>query len=228
MTTVEATGNTVEEAKKKALQALGVDDPSQVVFEVLEEGVRGLLGIAVTPARVRATLVSAPKSEEAEESEAQPPFVVTPEMARKTAEYIDHLVRKLRLQVHAVLRGSHSRYVEVEIVGRDAGVLVGKNGEVLNQLQYLANSLVARVIDPQVRVVLDSAGWRRRRTERLRNQVISIANEVKRRKEEAVLPPMPPHERRIVHQTLRDDPEVFTYSEGEEPNRYVVISPRIE
>lgn len=226
MTTVESTGNTVEEAKQKALQALGVSDPTKVVFEVLEEGVRGLLGIAVTPARVRATLTSSAEAEA--ETESQPPFVVTPDLARKTADYIDHLIRKLRLQIQAVLRGFHARYVEVELVGRDANILVGRNGEVLEKLQYLVNSLVARVVDPQIRVVLDGAGWRRRRAERLRNQVISIANEVKRRKEEAVLPPMPANERRIVHQALRDDPEVFTYSEGEEPNRYVVISPRLE
>jgi spoIIIJ-associated protein len=134
---------------------------------------------------------------------------------------VDHFVRRLPLQVQAALRNSHGRYVEVEIVGRDANILVGKNGEVLDKLQFLLNNIIPRVIEPQVRVVLDGAGWRRRRTERLRNQVIAIANEVKLRGEEAVLPPMPP-----VHQALKDDPEVMTYSEGEEPNRYVVISPR--
>jgi spoIIIJ-associated protein len=205
MTTVEATGNTVEEAKSRALGMLGVGRNAQVEFEVLEE----------SPARVRATLI-----------EEEPPYIVTPQIARKVADYISHFVRRLPLQVQAVLRGSHGRYVEVELVGRDANVLVGKNGEVLNQMQFLLNNIVPRVTEPQVRVVLDSAGWRRRRTERLRNQVIAIAKEVKARGEEAVLPPMPPHERRIVHQTLKDDPEVMTYSEGEEPNRCVVISPR--
>lgn len=229
MKSIETTGNTVEEAKQKALQALGVSDPSQVTIEVLDEGVRGLLGIAVTPARVRATLVASNPAtlgtpEEVEET--QPPYVVTPEVARKVAEYVDHLVRKLPIRVQAVYRGSHSRYVEIEIVGRDAPQLIGKEGEVLDKLQYLINSIIAHKIDPHVRVILDCAGWRRRRTERLRNQVLSIANEVKRRGEEAVLPPMPAHERRIVHQTLKDDLEVYTYSEGEEPNRYVVISPR--
>lgn len=205
MTTVEATGNTVEEAKSRALGMLGVGRNAQVAFEVLEE----------SPARVRATLL-----------EEEPPYVVTPQVARKAADYISHFVRRLPLQVQAVLRGSHGRYVEVELVGRDANVLVGKNGEVLDRLQFLLNNIVPRVTEPQVRVVLDGAGWRRRRTERLRNQVIAIANEVKARGEEAVLPPMPPHERRIVHQALKDDPEVMTYSEGEEPNRCVVISPR--
>ncbi|MCS7190107.1 MAG: hypothetical protein NZ843_00740 [Fimbriimonadales bacterium] len=205
MTSVEATGNTIEEAKNRALGMLGVGRNAQVEFEVLSED----------PPRVRATLI-------AEEQ----PYVVTPQIARKTADYVDHFVRRLPLKVQAVLRGSHGRYVEVELVGRDANILVGRNGEVLDQLQFLLNNIVPRVIEPQVRIVLDGAGWRRRRTERLRNQVIAIANEVKLRGEEAVLPPMPPHERRIVHQALKDDPEVITYSEGEEPNRYVVISPR--
>ncbi|MFN4033579.1 MAG: RNA-binding cell elongation regulator Jag/EloR [Fimbriimonadales bacterium] len=205
MTSVEATGNTLEEAKNRALGMLGVGRNAQVEFEVLTE----------TPPRVRATLIG-----------EEQPYVVTPQVARKTADYVDHFVRRLRLQVQAVLRHSHGRYVEVELVGRDASILVGKNGEVLDRLQFLLNNIVPRVIDPQVRVVLDGAGWRRRRTERLRNQVIAIANEVKQRGEEAVLPPMPPHERRIVHQALKDDPEVITYSEGEEPERYVVISPR--
>jgi spoIIIJ-associated protein len=205
MTSVEATGNTIEEAKSRALDMLGVGRNAQVEFEILDE----------VPPRVRATLIN-----------EEQPYVVTPQVARKTADYVDHFVRRLPLQVQATLRNAHGRYVEVEIVGRDANILVGKNGEVLDQLQFLLNNIVPRVIEPQVRIVLDGAGWRRRRTERLRNQVIAIANEVKLRGEEAVLPPMPPHERRIVHQALKDDPEVMTYSEGEEPNRYVVISPR--
>ncbi len=228
MKTVEVTGSTVEEAKQKALSALGVQDPNQVMFEVLEEGVRGLLGIAITPARVRATLITASPEVAEEEAEPQPAYVVTPEVARRVADYIDHLIRKLPIRVQAVYRGCHSRYVEVEIVGRDAPQLIGKEGEVFTKLHYLLNAIVAQKIDPNVRLVLDCAGWRRRRTERLRNQVLAIANEVKRRREEAVLPPMPAHERRIVHQTLKDDMEVYTYSEGEEPNRYVVISPRLE
>ncbi|MDW8107655.1 MAG: R3H domain-containing nucleic acid-binding protein [Armatimonadota bacterium] len=205
MTSVEATGNTLEEAKSRALGLLGVGRNAQVEFEVLSEN----------PVRVRATLLGEDQ-----------PYAVAPQTARRVADYVDHFVRRLPLRVQAVLRGSHSRYVEIELVGRDANVLVGKSGEVLDQLQFLLNNIVSRVIDPHVRIVLDSAGWRRRRTERLRNQVIAIAKEVKLRGEEAVLPPMPAHERRIVHQALKDDPEVMTYSEGEEPHRYVVISPR--
>jgi len=221
MTFVEATGNTVEDAKRKAMQQLGVQDERQVQFEVLDEGKRSLLGILIAPARVRASLVAPTASQPTAEAET-----VSPDVARQVADYVDYLLRRLRLNVQAVLRGTHGRYVEVEMVGRDVPILVGKNGEVINQLQFLLNLVVPRATGLDARIVLDGAGWRRRRTERLRNQVIAIANEVKKRREEAVLPPMPPHERRIVHQTLKDDPEVMTYSEGEEPHRYVVISPR--
>jgi len=222
MTSVETTGNTVEEAKRKALEQLGVTDEHQVQFEVLDEGKRSLLGILVSPARVRATLL--------EPSAGLPSAAVeenlSPEVARQVANYVDQLLRRLPLNLQAVLRGTHGRYVEIEMVGRDVSVLIGKNGEVINALQFLLNLMVPKATGLDARIVLDGMGWRRRRTERLRNQVIAIANEVKKRREEAVLPPMPPHERRIVHQTLKDDPEVITYSEGEEPNRYVVISPR--
>jgi spoIIIJ-associated protein len=221
MTFVETTGNTVEEAKRKAMEQLGVQDERQVQFEVLDEGKRSLLGILIAPARVRASLVAPAPSQPPAEAET-----ISPDVARQVADYVDSLLRRLRLNVQAVLRGTHGRYVEVEMVGRDVPILVGKNGEVINQLQFLLNLIVPRATGLDARIVLDGAGWRRRRTERLRNQVIAIANEVKKRREEAVLPPMPPHERRIVHQTLKDDPEVTTYSEGEEPNRYVVISPR--
>ncbi len=219
MTSIEATGNTVEEAKRKALEQLGVQDESRVQFEVLDKGKRSLLGILVSPARVRATLLEPAVSP----AEAE---TLSPEVARQVADFVDQLLRRLRLGVQVVLRGTHGRYVEIEMVGRDVPILVGKNGEVINQLQFLLNLIVPRATGLDARIVLDGAGWRRRRTERLRNQVIAIASEVKKRREEAVLPPMPPHERRIVHQTLKDDPEVYTYSEGEEPNRYVVISPR--
>ncbi|MFQ3611416.1 MAG: hypothetical protein SNJ72_07970, partial [Fimbriimonadales bacterium] len=78
MTSVEATGNTLEEAKYNAMQMLGAESMAQVAFEVLDEN---------SPVRVRATLMD----------EASQPYVMTPETARKVAEYVDHLVKKLRI-----------------------------------------------------------------------------------------------------------------------------------
>lgn len=224
---VEATGNTLEEAKQKALQMLGITDEKQVQFEVLEEGKRGLFGLVHVPARVCATLIKeehpTPAASVPEEGAA---FVVEEALAHQVLEFVQHLLHQSPFKLHPVLRSFHERYIELELVGQDVPYLIGKNGEGLDNLQYLLNLLVLKRVHPQVRLLLDGGGYRKRRAERLRNQAIAIAAEVKQRQEEAVLPPMPPHERWIIHQALKDDPDVSTYSEGEEGERRVVISPR--
>ncbi|MFN3690800.1 MAG: hypothetical protein ACK4UU_07750, partial [Fimbriimonadales bacterium] len=95
MTSVEATGNTIDEAKSRALGMLGVGRNAPVEFEVLE----------ADPPRVRATLL-----------EEEQPYVVTPQVARRVADNIDHFVKRLPLHVQAALRHYHGRYVEVELV----------------------------------------------------------------------------------------------------------------
>jgi len=224
MPNVEATGNTLEEAKRNALDMLGVQDESQVQFEVIDEGKKGLFGIGHAQVRVVATLSDETPGVPEEGTAAE--FVLDEETARQVTEFVQNLLDTGPLQVQVVLRGMHARYADLELVGRDVAYLVGKNGEVIDSLQYLLNMIISRRVHPQARLVIDGGGWRRRREERLRNQVMVIALEVKQRGEEAVLPPMPAHERRIIHNVLKDDPEVNTYSEGDEPNRRVIISPR--
>ena len=99
-------------------------------------------------------------------------------------------------------------------------------GQALDALQLLANNILARRTDTDVRMILDADGYRERRAEALRARAREIAKEVKQRNEEAELEPLPPHERRIIHTALADDPDIRTYSEGDEPGRRVVISPR--
>lgn len=224
MPNVEATGSTLEEAKQNALEMLGVQDESQVQFEVIDEGKKGLFGLGQSQVRIVATLADA--SPEAPVEEAPEPYILDEATARQVTEFVQSLLDTSPLQVQVVLRGMHARYADLELVGRDVAYLVGKSGEVIDSLQYLLNMIVSRRVHPQARLVIDGGGWRRRREERLRNQVMVIALEVKQRGEEAVLPPMPAHERRIIHNALKDDPEVNTYSEGDEPNRRVIISPR--
>ena len=131
------------------------------------------------------------------------------------------------LGIAAELRGRHGSYLDVELVGPDAASTFGSSGRVLDSLQYLANLIIARLVGPDVRVLLDVGGYRARREEVLIQMARDFASEVKARQEECeVDPPMPPHERRIIHKALQDDPGVRTYSEGEEPERRVVIAPR--
>ncbi|GIV20808.1 MAG: DNA-binding protein [Armatimonadota bacterium] len=208
---VEATGRTVEEAKERALQMLGATE-EQVEWEILDEGSRGIFGVlGSTPARVRATLKTVIKQAPSEESE------------RKVMAVVNAALRASGLAVKAIKRDSYDCYVELELVGRDAQRFAGPQ---LDALQYVLNIIINKRYDPTTRVLLDVGDYRKQRAEKLRRMALEIAQQVKERGEEAVLDPLNAIERRIIHHTLMNDPDVYTYSEGEEPERRVVISPR--
>jgi spoIIIJ-associated protein len=139
------------------------------------------------------------------------------------------LVRELldsaKLEVNAKVAKLSGRYVNIELDGKDAAYLVGKHGEVLNAMQYLVNIIAGRRFDNGVRATLDGNNYRNRREQQLTQHATRVADEVKKRGEEAVLDALPAFERRIVHKVLSEYDGVTTYSEGEEPNRRVVIAP---
>lgn len=117
------------------------------------------------------------------------------------------------------------KYVSVAIDGKDVAHLVGKHGEVLNALQYLVNVTIAQQMKNGVRATIDGQNYRQKREEALTKLATQIANEVAKRQEEAVLDALPAFERRIIHKVLAEIEGITTYSEGEEPNRRVVIAP---
>jgi len=129
-------------------------------------------------------------------------------------------------EVRPVVRSLEAPYMYVELVGEDVRMTWGRMGQALDALQLLANMILARRVETDLRLILDAGGYRERRAEALRERAFEIAKEVKLRNEEAELEPLPPHERRIIHTALADDPDIRTYSEGNEPGRRVVISPR--
>ncbi len=130
------------------------------------------------------------------------------------------------LGAHAVVRAVNRPYISIEILGGDVRETLGKMGQGLDALQFLLNTVVMRRAGSDVRLLLDAEGYRERRAEALRIRARELAEEVKLRKEEAELEPLPAHERRIIHSALADDPDISTYSEGDEPGRRVVIAPR--
>jgi spoIIIJ-associated protein len=130
-----------------------------------------------------------------------------------------------QLDVTAQVTGISGRYVNVELDGKDAAFLVGKHGEVLNALQYVVNIIANQQYGTGIRATLDGNNYRHRREDALTKLAQRIAEQVAERGEEAVLDALPAFERRIVHKALGDQPGVTTYSEGEEPNRRVVIAP---
>lgn len=113
--------------------------------------------------------------------------------------------------------------LDINLVGDDMGILIGKRGQTLDSLQYLVSLLVNKKRESYVRVKLDTENYRERRKETLEMLAKNIANKVKRTKRPVSLEPMNPYERRVIHAVLQNDKYVLTRSEGEEPYRHVVV-----
>lgn len=114
--------------------------------------------------------------------------------------------------------------LDINMIGEDMGILIGKRGQTLDSLQYLTGLVVNKNKDEYIRVKLDTENYRERRKETLENLARNIAFKVKRSKKPVALEPMNPYERRVIHAALQNDRYVVTRSEGEEPFRHVVIS----
>ena len=214
---VETTGETVGEAKWTALRELeqlvpGLDR-EQVEFEVVSEGERGLLGVGYTPARIVARVAGSGSGVEAVSEEAS-----------AAREFVQRVASAIGANV-TVAAGERDGVVTITCFGEDLGLLIGKHGQTIDAIQYLANAIV-RTEGGTHEVVVDAAGYRARRKATLE----AVANRAARRAtatgKEIELDPMTSIERKIVHEALKDDPEVETESEGTEPNRYVVLYPR--
>jgi len=113
--------------------------------------------------------------------------------------------------------------IVLKIHGDGIGVLIGKHGQTLDALQYLTNLAANKGHKDWNRVILDAENYRERRRQTLERLARNLADRVKRTGKKAMLEPMNPYERKIVHLSLQNDPAITTYSEGEEPYRKVVI-----
>lgn len=205
MRAVEKSGRTVEEAVALALQELGVDRERARV-EVLEEGARGFLGIiGGRAARVRVS--------------------VEEDVCEKAVQLVRDVVAAMELEAEIAAR-EEGDTVYISLQGNNLGVLIGRRGETLNALQYLVNLAVNRNCVDRKRVVLDIEGYRKKREEALQRLALRLADKARRRGRSVVLEPMNPQERRIIHMALRGRDDIYTFSEGEEPFRKIVIAPK--
>ena len=214
---VEASGETVGEAKWTALRELeqlvpGLDR-EQVEFEVVSEGERGLLGVGYAPARVVARVSNEGAAE-----------VASTDGANEARAFVDRIARAIGASVTASA-SEREGVVTVTCSGEDLGLLIGKHGQTIDAIQYLANAVV-RAEGSEYEVVVDAAGYRARRNASLEAVASRSARQAATTQHAVELDPMTPVERKIVHEALKDDPEVETQSEGSEPNRYVVVLPR--
>ena len=226
---VEMTGETVGEAKWAALRELermrpGLDKES-VRFQVVTEGERGLLGVGYEPARVVASI---------EEGEAPPlaervvsePREGESEDAARLREVVERIAHEIGVQCTVEIEESEEE-IRVVCDGHDLGMLIGRHGQTIDAIQYLANAIVFRGrYDERKPVTVDAAGYRARRQTTLDALALRMAEQASATGQRVELEPMTAVERKIVHEKLKDDPEVETASEGTEPNRFVVILPR--
>ena len=218
--TVEATGETVGEAKWAALRELeqkvpGLDRES-VQFQVVSEGERGLLGVGFSPAHVIASTEAPPSADEPEGD--------APEAVQQARELVERIAAGIGAEVSVTAREVEDG-VQVTCAGPDVALFIGKHGQTIDAVQYLANA-IARAGGEQHSVVVDAAGYRARRTATLENLARRTASRAAATGRRVAMEPMTPVERKIVHEALKDDPEVETASEGAEPNRFVVVLPR--
>jgi spoIIIJ-associated protein len=161
--------------------------------------------------------VSRASEDDPELVEDEQPAEVLQELLEEIVDALD-LDAKVRVEEgDGVLLGS--------IDGEDVGRLIGRRGQTIDALQHLAQRIVFRGGSPDCRVVIDADGYRERRAEALRATALDAAEESLRAGEAVELEPMPASERRIVHEYLRERGDVQTHSEGEEPERYLVVEP---
>jgi spoIIIJ-associated protein len=217
---VEAEGETVGEAKWSALRELerrfpGLDK-SSVRFAVLSEGERGLLGVGFTPARVIASVSSAVAVSVADEEPGSP--------AARLRELIERIASALGSPV-AVTISEDDETLLATLTGPDLGLVIGKHGQTIDSIQYLANAIVWRGVEERKAVVVDAAGYRDRRRASLEQLADRAAGEARASAQAISLEPMTAVERKIVHLHLQERDDVETMSEGTEPNRYVVVKP---
>jgi len=222
---VEATGETVGEAKWTALRELEKLQPGMdkgaVRFQVVSEGERGLLGVGYAPARVIATIEAAAVADSA----AEPGPEDESEAARQVREVVERMLDAIGVRARLEIREDEDSLLAT-VVGRELGLVIGKHGQTIDAIQYLINAIVWRGHGEERKaVVVDAAGYRARREATLGGLAVRNAERAVSSGRAVELDPMTAVERKTVHVRLKDYPGVTTRSEGTEPNRFVVIEP---
>ena len=203
MDSIEKSGRTVEDAIEEALQILKCKR-EQVDVKVIDEGSKGFLGLGSRLAKVLVT-----KNQ-------------TLEVRAKN--FLKELTLTMGISIDVEVSSSDEKHMNVNMIGKNLGILIGKRGQTLDSIQYLLNLVVNKGDMPYVSVTVDTENYREKRREALENLARNLAKKAKAQRRSVVLEPMNPFERRIIHAALQNDKQISTYSQGEEPYRNVVIT----
>ena len=203
---VEFKGKTLAEALMQASVELGCAS-TDLEYNVVSEGSTGFLGLI-----------------------GSKPFVIS---ARKkktfvddVREYLETLFKAMDIQADIKIEFNETdNLLDIDVEGPEMGILIGKRGQTLDSLQYLANRVANKHQDGYVRVKLDTENYRARREETLKHLAKNIAHKVKRNRRPVALEPMNPYERRIIHTAVQEVEGVTSRSVGSGMDRRVLIEP---
>lgn len=201
---IEVSAKTVDDAITEASIKLGTTS-DKIEVEVIEKGSTGFLGIKSKPAIIKARKKN--------------------DTVDNIREFLENVFSAMNMEVTIdIKKAEDDKVYEVELSGKEMGLLIGKRGQTLDSLQYLTNLAVNKHSDGYIKVKLDTEDYCQRRKDTLENLAKNIAYKVKRTKRPVSLEPMNPFERRVIHSALQGDRYVETHSEGEEPFRHVVVT----
>ncbi len=205
MEELEITAKTVEQAIEEAEKQLGISR-DQFEVEVVREGKSGVLGVRGKEVVIRVNRLTPPEGD----------------VVKVAKEVLDTLL-KLMGVVGRVEVLSEEMPIALNIEGDDLGILIGRRGQTLASLGHIVKLIVAARLKAWLPLSVDVAGYKKRRHESLQRLALYLAEQVKSRHRAITMEPMPPAERRIIHLSLADHPDVVTHSVGEGENRKVVI-----
>ena len=200
---VIATGKSVDEALKRGYEMLGVGE-GEALWEIIDTPKKGFLGLGAAPAKVRVYI---------EMSKAQ-----------TAVDYLQEIFEKMGLKDVQIDVTETENSANIALSGDGLGVLIGRRGETLDALQYLAGLVANRMEGDYYRIVVDSGNYREKREKTLENLAKKLSSQVIRTGRSVTLEPMNPYERRVIHATIQGIDGVTSSSIGEEPSRRVVIS----
>jgi len=220
MEPLEVSARTVEEAIQIALNQLGVSQ-EEVNVTVLSEGKTGLLGLGSEEARVRVEPLTSPHPQQ------------DSDIARIAQDVLETLINLLGIEGSVLPETQHptedteaAAIPTFNVNGEDLGILIGRRGQTLTSLQYIVRLIVGHQTKDWAPIAIDIEGYKQRRYASLQTLANRMAEQVKMRGTPFTLEPMPAYERRIIHLTLADYPEVTTESIGVGESRKVVIHPK--
>jgi spoIIIJ-associated protein len=221
MEEVEISARSVEAAIHQALEQLGVSR-DEVEVTVLNEGKTGILGLGAEEARVRVKPLV-------------PILEKTNDITEAAKTVLETLLNRMGVLASVILRDQPHEWVEsrttasiaFDIRGDDLGILIGRRGETLSCLQYIVRLIMAHQRKAWLPIFIDVDGYRERRYKALRDLALRMVEQVKVKRTPFTLEPMPAYERRIIHLTLADHPDVTTESTGVGEARKVVILPKV-